>query len=508
MKKVRNAVGIELPVYIEGYGPVVPYGTKRPVGKSLQRGGIKGGRKLYENIHDLLERLNLHDGMTVSFHHHLRNGDAVLNMILAALAEQGLRDIHVAASGVFPCHEPLIEWMEKGVVTKLTTSTFNPGPVPRAITDGKLARPAVLMTHGGRARAIESGELQIDVAFIAAPQCDAMGNMNAFGPSGCGCLSYAAADAQYAGCVVAITDHLTLYPCPRPEIGEDLVDYVLRVDSIGDPHSIVSGTTKITEDPVRLKIASLAADVMDAAGMIRENMSFQTGASGTSLAVAALVRQRMAERKITGSFGLGGIHAYMVRMLEEGLFRALLDVQCFDLEAVRSLERDPRHMIISGSRYASLNAESRVTDSLDTVILGATEIDTEFNVNVITGSDGVILGASGGHSDCAAGARLAIVVANLTRKSFCVVRDRVTCVTTPGKDIDVFVTEYGIAVNPERTDLMKKLEGSGLPLMEMKKLKDLGEDLVGPQVCAERSGRIVGVVEYRDGSVIDLVYSR
>ena len=37
------------------------------------------------------------------------------------------------------------------------------------------------------------------------------------------------------------------------------------------------------------------------------------------------------------------------------------------------------------------------------VILSALEIDLDFNVNVITGSDGVMRGASGGHCDVAAG---------------------------------------------------------------------------------------------------------
>ena len=38
------------------------------------------------------------------------------------------------------------------------------------------------------------------------------------------------------------------------------------------------------------------------------------------------------------------------------------------------------------------------------VILSALEIDTKFNVNVLTGSDGVIRGASGGHCDTASSA--------------------------------------------------------------------------------------------------------
>ena len=37
----------------------------------------------------------------------------------------------------------------------------------------------------------------------------------------------------------------------------------------------------------------------------------------------------------------------------------------------------------------------------DVAILSALEVDTDFNVNVMTGSDGVIRGASGGHCDTA-----------------------------------------------------------------------------------------------------------
>jgi len=76
------------------------------------------------------------------------------------------------------------------------------------------------------------------------------------------------------------------------------------------------------------------------------------------------------------------------------------------------------------------------------VILGATQVDTGFNVNVVTGSDGKIMGGSGGHSDTAAGADLAIVVANLARGSLPIVTDEVLTATTPGESIDVVVTDH------------------------------------------------------------------
>lgn len=507
-----NGVGRMLPGYIDGYGPVEPYtGAFTHLGtRTKARARIKsyepGGCKLLSSIEESIDRAGIRDGMTISFHHHFRNGDKVTNLVMQAIAARGIRDIHLAASGLFPCHAPLVELMEAGVITKVTTSTFNPGPVPQAITRGLLQKPAVLMSHGGRPRAIESGDLHIDAAFIAAPCCDGWGNLNGTkGPSACGYLSYAYADAQYADTVVAVTDCLADYPACPVEIGQELVDYVVKVDCVGDPGGIVSGTTKITGDPVRLKIAEDAARLIEQAGYLKQGMSFQTGAGGTSLAVAAAVRRRMLERKITGSFGLGGIHAYFVEMLEEGLFRALLDTQCFDLEAVSSAGRNENHMAISGSRYANPHCRGAVVNALDVVILGATEIDVAFNVNVITGSNGVIMGASGGHSDCAAGAKLTIIVANLTRKDFCIVRERVTTVTTPGETVDALVTECGIAINPRRADLLEAVEGSGLPVVDIHRLKELGEAKVGPQSCFTGGGRIVGVVEYRDGTVIDLI---
>ena len=510
---MRNKVGREIPGFIEHYGNVTPYagafaitkdGHKTPARmKSMKR----GENKLMPSIREAIVKSGLRDGMTVSFHHHMRNGDKVVNLVMKEVAALGIKDIRLAASGIFECHEPLVALIESGVITQVVTNTFNPGPVAKAITAGKLKKPAIMMTHGGRPRAIEAGDLKIDVAFISSPSCDATGNINGTsGKSACGYVSYAYADAQYANVVVAVTDNLVPYPnCPI-EITQDFVDMVVEVDSIGDPGGIVSKTLKVKTDPVSQQISSNAAKLADAAGYIKEGMSFQTGASGASLAVAALVRDMMKERGITGSFGLGGIHSYFVQMLEEGLFKALFDTQCFDLVAVESAGKNKNHMVMSASLYANPHNRGAIVNYLDTVILGATEIDVDFNVNVITGSNGVIMGASGGHSDTAAGSKLTIVVANLTRKNICVVREKVTTVTTPGDTIDAFVTEHGIAINPLRKDLLEAVRDSGLPIVDIRELKQKGEEIAGPQAVQEFTDRVIGVVEYRDGSVIDLVY--
>ena len=512
---MKNSLGREIPEYIEGYGKVRPYtGAFAQEGKEsrraeakIPRSAVRGEAKLLSGIEEMLDRLPLKDGMTVSFHHHLRNGDRVTNLVMLAIAQRGIRDIHLAASGLFACHEPLVPLIEDGTITQISVSTFGPGPVAQAVSAGKLKKPAVLRTHGGRPRAIENGELPIDIAFIAAPSCDAQGNLNgSHGPSACGCLSYSYADARHADIVVAITDHLVAYPCCPAEISEDLVDYVVPVDSIGDPSGIVSGAMRVTTDPEKLAVAQRAADLLEQTGFIKEGMSFQTGVGGISLAVASKVREKMLEKNIRGSFGAGGIHGYFIKMLEEGLLRTLWDVQCFDIEAVENLAKDPRHMIMSASQYGNPENKGCVVNQLDVMILGAFEVDTDFNLNVITGSNGVIMSASGGNPDTAAGSKISVVVSSLMKKGpRCLIKKAVTTVATPGETVDAVVTDKGIAINPRRTDLLAALKDSDLPLVDIRNLAEMGEALGGIEDHPDFTNRIVAVAEYRDGTVIDVV---
>jgi citrate lyase subunit alpha/citrate CoA-transferase len=508
---MRNVLGRELPDYIEGYGKVKPFtGAFADMGvkerKSVRVSSVTPDmNKVLASIEEAIEKVQLKDGMTISFHHHLRNGDYVLNLVLEAVVKKGIKDITVAASSIFPVHAPMVELIKNGTVTGLYANYMS-GPVAEAISKGYLKKCAVMQTHGGRPRAIESGDLHIDVAFIAAPTADTYGNLNGVtGKSACGALGYAVSDAEYADKVVAITDNLVPYPACPIEISQIYVDHIVRVESIGNPAGIVSGTTKITKDPVGLKIAKLTTEVMKASGLIRNGMSFQTGAGGTSLAVAAELKDIMKKENIVGSFAAGGTTGYIVEMLEEGLFNSILDVQCFDLKAVDSYRENPKHQAMSASMYANPHNKGAVVNNLDIMILGATEIDVDFNVNVTTGSSGVIMGGSGGHSDTAAGSKLAIIVTNLVKARLPIIKDRVTTVTTPGESIDVIVTERGIAVNPRRTDLIKKLKETNLPLMTIQELKNMAEKMTGIPKPIELSEDIVAVVEYRDGTVIDVV---
>ena len=463
--------------------------------------------KLVNSIREAVQLAGLKDGMTVSFHHHLRNGDFVLNMVMDTIAQMGIKDLNVNASSVFDTHAPLLGHIHNEVVTGLSAD-YIAATVGRAISSGVMKKAVQFRTHGGRPSDISLGRTPIDVAFIAAPTSDPMGNCSGkYGKSACGSLGYAFADAMYAKKVIVITDNLVTYPMQDYSISEDYVDYVVAVDAIGDPKGIVSGTTRITRDPVGLVMASHAANVIEASGLLTDGFSFQTGAGGASLAAAKFLKDIMLKKGIQGSFGLGGITGYMVDMLRAGCFRSLMDVQCFDLEAVESLRTDPRHQEISAMQYASPSSRSAVVDSLDVVILGATEIDTDFNVNVHTDSNGYIMGGSGGHSDTAAGAKLSMIIAPMFRARLPIVTDHVTCISTPGKDIDVLVTQGGIAVNPNKKELRDRLVAAGLPVVDIHELKEKAERITGAPQKLPKGDRVVAEVISRYGDLQDQIYN-
>ena len=463
--------------------------------------------KVVSSIKEAIKLAGLKDGMTVSFHHHLRNGDFVLNMVMEQIAEQGIKGINVNASSLFDVHTPILEHIKNGVVTGISADYIAAG-VGKAISQGIMEKPVQFRTHGGRPRDIALGRTPIDVAFIAAPTADPMGNCSGkYGKSACGSLGYAYADAMFAKKVVVITDNLVPYPMQDFSISENYVDFVVAVEAIGNPKGIVSGTTQITRDPVGLVMASHAAQVIANSGLLKDGFSFQTGAGGASLAAAKFLKDIMMEKGIQGSFGLGGITGYMVDMLQAGCFRNLMDVQCFDLKAVESIRTDPRHQEISALQYAAPSERSAVVDSLDVVILGATEIDTDFNVNVHTDSNGYIMGGSGGHSDTAAGAKLSMIIAPMFRARLPIVTDHVNCISTPGKDIDVLVTQGGIAVNPKNAELIENLKAAGLPVVDIHELKEKTERITGKPQRLTKGDRVVAEVIGRNGDLQDQIFN-
>jgi citrate lyase subunit alpha/citrate CoA-transferase len=238
---------------------------------------------------------------------------------------------------------------------------------------------------------------------------------------------------------------------------------------------------------------------------MRDGFSFQTGAGGISLAVAEQVRRMMRQGQVKGSFGCGGITGYFVDMLEEGLFRSLFDVQCFDLKAVESIGKNLNHQEMGADMYANPFNAGAVVNQLDCVILGATEIDVNFNVNVNTESNGYLLHNTGGHSDAAAGAKLSIITAPSIRGRLPIIKDEVTTVTTPGQTVDVIVTERGIAINEKHQDLKRELIKHKVPVKEIGELQKEIYQLTGRPRPIEFTDEVVALIEYRDGTIIDAI---
>ncbi|WP_276325088.1 citrate lyase subunit alpha, partial [Rhizobium giardinii] len=157
-------------------------------GEMLATRIASGTPELLENVDEILSACSLRDGATLSFHHHLRDGDAVLNHVLDSAARSGLKGLTIAASSIFPVHAPLVEHIANGVVGRIVCD-YVKGPVASAIMEGMLPQPAVLQTHGGRARAISSGQLIIDAAFLGAPRVNRDGSASgAGGRASCGPL--------------------------------------------------------------------------------------------------------------------------------------------------------------------------------------------------------------------------------------------------------------------------------------------------------------------------------
>lgn len=508
---MRNSIERKIPDKIKGYQKIhnysapfknVPFGRKAaPLLKQVK----PSDNKVVDSLEEAILKSGLKNGMTISFHHHFRNGDFVTNMVMDKIAEMGLKNISIAPSSLTTVHESLLKHVESGVITNIYTSGVR-GKLAEAISNGLMDNPIIIRSHGGRARAIEAGEIKIDIAFLGVPSCDEYGNASGKGAKTiCGSLGYAKVDAEYADTVVLITDDLVPYPNFPASIPQTKVDYVLQIDSIGDSNGIASGATRYTTNPKELLIAEYASKVIVNSQYFKDGFSFQTGSGGSSLAVTRFLKKAMEYKGVKARFALGGITKPMVELHEEGLIEHLFDTQTFDLDSCQSIIRNPNHHEIDASMYANLHNKGCIANKLDVVILSALEIDTDFNVNVITGSDGVIRGASGGHSDTAASASLSIIVAPLTRGRIPTVVNKVNTVITPGETVDVLVTDRGIAINPRRSDLIESLKGKGVPIVTIEELRYMAEKVVGKPKPIEYKDRVVAVIEYRDGSIIDVI---
>lgn len=509
---MKNHVGREIPDELLVNGKEVYQGKNYRDGKYYVKASPRVqirekpvDSKIIGSIREAILKCNMRDGMTVSFHHHFRDGDYIANMVMAEIAALGLKDITIAASSLGAAHDPIAEYIEQGIVTGLQTSGIR-GRIGEVVSQGKLKTPAILRSHGGRVRAIEEGDLHIDVAFIGAPTSDEYGNARGKGgKNDCGVLSYSMVDAKYADKVVVITDTLVPFPNFPPSIEAVDVDYVVVVDEIGNSKKIASNALRFSNDPRELMIAENCARIMAVTPYFKNGFSFQTGGGGPSLAVSRFIEPLMRERGIKMRWSIGGITAPIVDLLEKGLVDMIVDAQDFDIRGVESVHSNKNHYEISISQYANPANKGAFVNKLDFVVLAALEVDTKFNVNVITGSDGILMGAPGGHPDAAAGSKCCIVVTPLMRGRMATICDDVVTVTTPGECVDVVVTEYGIAVNPLRQDIINWLNDAGIPHVSIEELKEKAYSIVGKPEELHWEDKIVAIMEARDGTILDVV---
>jgi len=506
---IVNAIGRMVPDEIEGrtirpfMGAYADHGAGKKAGPPI-RATVDYANKLRASLDEAIDACEIKNGMTVSFHHHLRDGDFLVNAVTDKLAARGLKDLVLAPSALFPVHEPLVGHIERGLISHIEGSMN--GAIGRACSVGRMKKVCVLRSHGGRARAIQDGDLHIDVAFIAAPAADAFGDANGLsGPSACGPLGFAAADALYADTVVVVTDNLVPFPLHPWVIRGGNVDHVCVVEKLGDPEKIVSGTTKITRSPTRQLIAKLAAEFVRDAGLLDEpDFSFQAGAGGVSLAFVQYLAEIMRAKKVKAAFARGGSNEILCGLLNEGLVGYILDGQAFDTAGVKSLRENPKHLETDPFTSYNYHMKGNFATMVKASILGATEVDLNFNVNVNTHSDGWLLHGIGGFTD-ACDAEVTMITAPLVRGRVPIIVKSVTTVTAPGEMVDVIVTERGIAVNPKRPDVIERLKGSALPLKSIEELHDIAIGMTGQPRTPEFEDRIVALIEFRDGTVIDTV---
>lgn len=510
---MKNAVNREIPDYLLKDGKEVYQGKYYKDGKYIKKASPKSRQfvepidsKIVENIKEACEKAGARDGMTYSFHSSLRNGDYVASLVTRVLVEEmGLKNLKIAATSLGSAQSIIAEYIEEGIITGIQTSGVR-DRIGEIISAGKLETPAIIRSHGGRPRAVEAGEVHIDIAFLAAASSDKFGNASGVGgKNNFGSMGFGIHDSKFADHTVIVTDTIVEAPNMPASIKGIDVDFVVEVEDIGDAAKISTNEARMTQDPRELLMAENVAKVIAATPDFKDGFTFQTGVGGPSLAVNRFIENHMRERDIQMSFALGGTSSAICDLMDKGFVRHLLDTQDYDAGAIEHITKHPNHHEVDLSEYANPGNKGAYVNQLDFVVLSALEIDLDFNVNVITGSDGVLRGAPGGHPDTAAGSKCCIIVSPLIRGRMATVCDKVVTVTTPGDSVDVLVTDYGIAVNPRRQDLIAQLDEAKIPHVTIEELKEIAYDIVGAPDKVEFEDEVVAVIEARDGTILDVV---
>ena len=513
-----NAVGRELPDYVGSYHvkPFCGLGREQAytgMAKTCRRVEREQSPepKLQDNLISVIRKAGLEDGMTISFHHCFREGDYTVGMVLEAIRHLGIKHLKFAPSAVVNISNcSILDFLRDGTIASVEASGIR-GTLGDGLLSGEvhMDEPVILRPHGARPRAIEAGELKIDVAFIAASAADAWGNCTGqTGTNPCGSLGYAFVDAQNAGKVIVITDTLVDYPCLPVSISQQYVDYVVVVPQIGDPTKIGAGAARLTNNPRDLMIAQMTADLICASSLFRQGFSFQTGVGSISIACTRFLAERMRQAEITAGFALGGITASVIDMYDAGQIRAVACSQSFDAVAAKAIWNRPGVYEIDNSDYSNPFRKGSYLNHLNFGVLSALEVDTDFNVNILTGSSGQMVGGLGGGPDVAEGADISIIALPIVRGRTPSIVKRVFTCCTPGESISCVVTQAGIALNPRHrnySQLRLDIEKAGIKTVTIQELQALAESITGIPQPIKQSEDVVAVVEARDGTVMDVI---
>ena len=320
------------------------------------------------SIREALEKCGAHDGMTLGFHHHFREGDLVVNMVMKEVHDMGIKDVTICASSLGKAHDPLISIlkMERSPELNLPSTWKN----RRCYFSWEIERtcdhalPWRTCTCNPEWRNYDryfflSGHLPAMIMETVKELAE---------KSDCGVLSYSFVDGQHANKVVAVTDCLVPFPNFPADIAMTRVDYVCVVDAIGIRKKLQQGAAKPTTDTRKLMMADYCTQVVVNTPYFKDGFSYQTGVGGASIASGASLAKIMEERDIKMGFAVGGMSKGMVDMLDAGLVGKLLDTQDFDLFAVNSVKR-PNHHRISAGAYANPFNKGCFVNKLDYVVL-------------------------------------------------------------------------------------------------------------------------------------------
>ncbi len=118
-ESVKNAVGRTVPTFVTGREQQAFAGidVHRPSGRKTAppvrscAAFPEDGDKRVADLETALKLCGLRDGMTISTHHHLRDGDRVALEALQTAGRMGARDLMWFPSASFPCHSPVINLM-------------------------------------------------------------------------------------------------------------------------------------------------------------------------------------------------------------------------------------------------------------------------------------------------------------------------------------------------------------------------------------------------------------